>query len=54
MLFGLKPYGVRTHDVYGSVSSHQNLMKVFLYQTRHLELYNYINCKVIRLVLREI
>ena len=54
MLFGWKLYDVHTHNVYGSISSHQNLMNLYLYETRHLRLSNHINYKAIILVLREI
>ena len=54
MLFGLKPYGVRTYIVYGQKSNHQNLINLFLYETIHLELSNHIKYEVIGLVLQEL
>ena len=39
------PYG----ELYGFICRHQNLMKTFLYETRHLELSNHINNKALAL-----
>ena len=47
-------YSIRTHKVYGSISSYQNLMNLFLYEARHLKLSKHINYKAIGIVLREI
>ena len=50
----LKAYGIYTCGVYGSSYDHQNLMKLFLDETRHLRIYNHIKYKAIGLVLSEI
>ena len=45
---------VCTSGVYDTAYNHKNGMKSILYETRHLDLSNHINYKVIELVLREI
>ena len=47
---GMCPYG----GVYGFICKHQNLMKLFLDETKYPELSNHINYKSIGLVMREL
>ena len=49
-----EPWTCSYVGVYGSSYNYQNLMKLILNETRHLELSNYRNYKVIGLVLSEI
>ena len=49
-----KPWTCPYCEVYGFVFRYQNLMKLILYEIRHLELSNHINYKAIGSVLSEI